>query len=88
MKRKLLLIFMLIPLLVFSQNRIGKVADEIVAQKIKPGKFQSYELFDSGFTKASGTYKNAVREGIVLNFNASKVATLVNSNAKDISLTL
>ncbi|MCB0457059.1 MAG: proprotein convertase P-domain-containing protein, partial [Flavobacteriaceae bacterium] len=88
MKRHLFLIFMLLPVLVFSQNRIGKIADEIVSTKIKPGKFQAYELFDSGFSKASGTYKNAVRKGIVLDFSASKVATLVNSNAKDISLTL
>ncbi|MEZ4858366.1 MAG: proprotein convertase P-domain-containing protein [Flavobacteriaceae bacterium] len=88
MKRNLFFVLMLLPVLVISQNRIGKVADEIVTQKIKPGKFQAYELFDSGFKKASGTYKNAVREGIILDFSASKVATLVNSNAKDISLTL
>ncbi|MEZ4778868.1 MAG: proprotein convertase P-domain-containing protein [Flavobacteriaceae bacterium] len=88
MKRKLFFVLMLLPFLVFSQSRIGKVADEIVTQKIKPGKFQAYELFNTGFTKASGTYKNAVREGIVLDFSASKVVQLVNNNPKDISITL
>ncbi|MCB9213498.1 MAG: HYR domain-containing protein [Alteromonas sp.] len=88
MKKILLLIVLAFPLMLLSQNRIGKVAEEVVATKVKPGKFKPYELFNSNFTKASGTYKNAVREGIVLDFSPAKVAALVQDNPREIQLTL
>ncbi|MEZ4874702.1 MAG: HYR domain-containing protein [Flavobacteriaceae bacterium] len=88
MKKILLLLAVFLPLMVFSQGRIGRIAEDVVSTKIKPGKFKPYELFNNGFTKASGTHKDAVRQGIVLDFSPAKVADLVQKNPREIELTL
>ena len=62
MKKILLLIVLAFPLMLLSQNRIGKVAEEVVATKVKPGKFKPYELFNSNFTKSQWHLQNAVRK--------------------------
>jgi hypothetical protein len=86
---KILLLVLFLPFLSFAQlNRIGKVSQSIDAAKSISGEFESFEIFNQETKSASENYSDAVKDGVVVAIDQSKINEIRNQDPKQMQLSI
>jgi len=87
--KKIILLVLILPFLTLAQEtRIGKVAKTITAAKVISGEFQSFEIFNPQTRNATANYSEAVRGGMILTIDQTKLNELLAQNPKQINLSI
>ncbi|MDC8004263.1 zinc-dependent metalloprotease [Aureisphaera galaxeae] len=84
--RKIIILFLLMPVIAFAQHRTGKVAEAITEAKAEHGAFQSFEIHNPITKSATADYSKSVNDGVVFTLDQTRLQNLLAENPKQMSL--